>query len=541
MSPPDQAGVTDVTPACPWWREAVLYQIYPRSFQDSDADGNGDLSGIRMRIDYLTSLGVDAIWLGPIYPSPLRDNGYDVTDHCDVHPMFGTLAQFNGLMADCRAAGLRLMLDFVANHTSDRHPWFEASRSRSDPKRPWYLWRDPGAGGAPPNNWRSLFGGPAWSLDPLSGQFYCHSFLCSQPDLNWEHAPVREAMKEILRFWLRRGVAGFRVDAAGLIAKDPACADDPPNPEWRPGKPDAERVLHANSGSGPALADRLRELRDVLRDFPDEPVLIAETYDPPPALGRFYGRHGDGMQLAMNMGLVLSDWAAPSLAAVIAAAEAGLPRDAWPNWVMGNHDVSRVATRIGDAQARVAMVLLLTLRGTPIIYAGDELALLDAQPDGSGQDPVAAMDPAMRSRDPQRAPMPWDRTRHAGFSTARPWLPIGLKNVGRNVAAQTARAGSMLEMTRSLLWLRRREPALHRGDLRDLRHDEGTLAFSRSWRGRTLWIVLNMTASPRPWRLPGRGVLTFSTSPRAAGSFVEDQIHLAANEAMIIIIDAARE
>ena len=368
-----------------WWQRGVIYQIYPRSFQDSDGDGIGDLNGIAARLDHLVALGVDAIWISPFYPSPMADFGYDVADHCDVDPIFGTLDDFDRLLDAAHARGLKLILDFVPNHTSDRHPWFiESRRSRDGPRRDWYVWRDPAPdpgpdsapGGGPPNNWLSEFGGPAWTLDRATGQYWYHAYLPEQPDLNWRNPGVRAAMLDVLRFWFRRGVDGFRVDAIHHLFKDEALRDNPPNPDYRTGMSPRRRLIRQHTTDLPEVQGAVREMRALVSSYGDR-VLIGEAWLPFDRLIAYYGESLDCFHLPFNFHLIGARWEAGALRRVIAEYEALLPAGAWPNWVLGNHDRSRLASRVGAAQARVAAVLLCTLRGTPTLYYGDELGMAD--------------------------------------------------------------------------------------------------------------------------------------------------------------------
>ncbi len=359
----------------PWWKSAVLYQVYPRSFQDSNGDGIGDLPGITARLPYLAELGVDALWLSPVFASPMADFGYDVSDYTGIDPLFGTMADFDALLHEAHARGLKVLLDFVPNHTSDQHPWFSESRaSRNSAKRDWYIWRDGAPGGGPPNNWLSEFGGSAWAFDAKSGQYYYHAFLAAQPDLNWRNAQVRAAMHEVMRFWLGRGVDGFRVDVIWHLIKDAAFRDNPPNPDFRAGDPPHRRQLPLYSADQPEVHDLIRELRGVIDEFPER-LLIGEIYLPLDRLVTYYGRELAGVHLPFNFSLLETPWNARAVSQLIDRYESLLPKGAWPNWVLGNHDRPRVASRIGQAQARVAAMLLLTLRGTPTLYYGDEIGL----------------------------------------------------------------------------------------------------------------------------------------------------------------------
>ncbi|WP_431271660.1 alpha-amylase family glycosyl hydrolase [Dankookia sp. P2] len=344
-----------------WWQSAVIYQIWPRSFQDSDGDGIGDLRGIARRLDHLLGLGVDAVWISPFYPSPLADFGYDVADHCNVDPAFGTLDDFDALVAAAHGRGLRVLLDYVPNHTADTHPWFAESRaSRSNPRRDWYIWRDPASDGGPPNNWLSEFGGSAWTLDPATGQFFYHAYLPQQPDLNWRNPAVQDAMLEVLRFWLDRGVDGFRVDAIHHLFEDAELRDNPTNPDWRPGMSPARRVIRARTMDQPEVQSAIAAMRRVSDAYANQRLLIGEAYLPIDRLMAYYGTDLGGFHLPFNFHLITTPWSAGAVADLVRRYEAALPRGAWPNWVLGNHDRSRVASRIGPQQARVAAMLLLT-------------------------------------------------------------------------------------------------------------------------------------------------------------------------------------
>ncbi|MGN6376577.1 MAG: alpha-amylase family glycosyl hydrolase, partial [Sphingomonas sp.] len=356
-----------------WWQTGTIYQVYPRSFQDSDGDGVGDLQGIRRRLPYLRDLGVDAVWLSPIFPSPMADFGYDVADYTGIAPLFGTMGDFDQLLGEAHDHGLKLLLDLVPNHSSDRHPWFQESRSsRDNPKRDWYIWRDPAPDGGPPNNWRSFFGGSAWEWDEATGQYYLHLFLKEQPDLNWRNPAVAHAIHDAMRFWFAKGVDGFRIDVLWLLIKDAQFRDNPPNPDWQPGMPDIDRLLQLHSADQPEMHDVVRGLRAVAEEFGDR-LLIGEIYLPLDKLMTYYGPAGQGVQLPFNFQLLRTPWQADAIRRAVADYEAALPQDGWPNWVLSNHDQPRLAARIGEDQARIAAMLLLTLRGTPTMYYGDEI------------------------------------------------------------------------------------------------------------------------------------------------------------------------
>ncbi|RMF04801.1 MAG: alpha-amylase, partial [Chloroflexi bacterium] len=444
-----------------WWQTGIIYQIYPRSFQDSNGDGVGDLPGITQRLDYIQDLGVDAIWLSPIYPSPMHDFGYDVADYCNIHPMFGTLADFDHLLAETHRRGLKLILDLVPNHTSDEHPWFVESRSsRNNPKRDWYIWKDPAPDGGPPNNWLSVFGGPAWTLDETTGQYYLHQFVKQQPELNYQNPAVLAAMLNNMRFWLDKGVDGFRVDVITMMAKDPQFRDEPPNPDWD-GRGLFNSLQHIYTQNLPEVHSIIRQMRAVLDEY-DDRMMVGETFLPFPELMKYYGKNLDECHLPFNFHLIArgefhqsTPWRADVIRQIVEEYEAALPPGGWPNWVLGNHDVPRVATRAGQAQARVAAMLLLTLRGTPTCYYGDELGMENVKiPPEFVQDPPAVNQPEIADlvgRDPVRTPMQWDDGPNAGFTAAgvQPWLPLAPDARTRNVAVQSAQPDSMLNLFRA--------------------------------------------------------------------------------------------
>jgi alpha-glucosidase len=514
-----------------WWQDGVIYQVYPRSFQDSNGDGAGDLRGILARLDYLVKLGVDAVWISPFYPSPMADFGYDVSDYCDVDPMFGTLADFDALIDAMHQRGLKLILDFVPNHTSNQHPWFVESRSsRTNPKRDWYLWRDPGPDGVPPNNWMSHFGGPGWTLDPATGQFYYHAFLAEQPDLNWRNPEVRKAMFAAMRFWLDRGVDGFRMDVLWLLIKDELFRDNPST---------GEAVFNADQPETLAI---VREMRALLDEY-SERVLIGEIYLPLRQLVRYYGDpveypepHLDGAQLPFNFHLILTPWEADPVAKLIGEYEAVLPEGAWPNYVLGNHDQRRLVSRIGPAQARVAAVLLLTLRGTPTLYYGDELGMPDARISPEQvRDPAERNQPGQgRGRDPERSPMVWQNIENAGFTSSGvpTWLPLVWDWPNYSVDTEEADVRTVLQLYRSLLALRREHPELHAGSIEQVAAENGVLSYVRRFQGRHVKVLLNMTDEER-WLecAPGK-VLLSSWLDR--DNVVGGWIQLRRNEAIVV-------
>jgi alpha-glucosidase len=526
-----------------WWQRGVIYQIYPRSFRDANGDGIGDLSGILERLDYCASLGVDALWLSPIYPSPMADFGYDVSDYTDIHPIFGTLAEFDDLLAEIKRRDLKLILDYVPNHTSAEHPWFQESRSgRGSLKRDWYLWHDPAANGGPPNNWLSNFGGSAWQWDERTGQYYYHSFLKEQPDLNWRHPDVVAAMHDVLRFWLNRGVDGFRVDVLWLLIKDDQWRDNPPNPDYKSGMPPFHSQLPLYTTDRPEVQAIVSGLRRVLDEF-DSRVLIGEIYLPLDRLMAYYGANLDGVQLPFNFQLLQSAWEARAIAALIDRYEDALPQGGWPNWVLGNHDNPRIASRVGAPQARVAAMLLLTLRGTPTMYYGDELGMANVSiPADRVQDPFEKNVPGVGlGRDPCRTPMQWDGSLHAGFTVGEPWLPLSDDYAVVNVRAEDDDPASFLTLYRHLLQLRKSHSALAIGQYEPLAASGDLLAYVRHTRDERILIALNLGGKPCALFLGSRGIVgrtLVSTYLDRQDEVSSTNLGLRANEGLIVALSA---
>jgi alpha-glucosidase len=523
----------------PWWQSGIFYQVYPRSFQDSNADGVGDIAGIVARLPYLQALGVDAIWLSSIYPSPMVDFGYDISDYTGIDPLFGTLEEFDTLLDAAHASGLKIILDLVPNHTSEQHPWFTESRSaRDNPKRDWYIWRDPGPDGGPPNNWLSEFGGSAWTLDPATGQYYYHAFLAQQPDLNWRNAEVRAAIYDVMRFWLRRGVDGFRVDAVWHLIKDAEFRDNPPNPFYREGRPPHEKRLTRYSTDQPEVHDVVAEMRRVTEEF-DARVLIGEVYLPVERLIAYYGNDLKGAQMPFNSALISTLWSARSIEKIIADYESALPPGAWPNWVLGNHDRPRVAGRIGPAQARVAAMLLLTLRGTPTLYYGDEIGMSQVAiaPD-QVRDPFEKNVPDIGiGRDGCRTPMQWNATANAGFSASTPWLPLASDFAHENVVNLDADAQSILSLYKALIRLRRETPALISGDYMPVAAQGDLLLYRRQGGDDAVVIALNLGAEPVSIETEPVGItgeILLSTQVDRQGEAIEDSLNLRGHEGVIV-------
>ncbi|HET7677814.1 MAG TPA: alpha-amylase family glycosyl hydrolase [Candidatus Limnocylindrales bacterium] len=497
-----------MTPTDDWWRHGVIYQVYPRSFADSDGDGTGDLRGLISRLDHLNdgtpdSLGVDAIWLSPIYPSPGRDLGYDVSDHTTVDPLFGSLDVFDELVRECHRRGIRVVLDLVMNHTSDEHPWFRASRSsREDPKRDWYIWRSATAGRNYPNNWRSFFGGSAWEWDAPTGQFYLHTFLREQPDLNWRNPEVVTAMLEMVRGWLERGVDGFRLDVFNAFYKHADLPDNPRRLAWRA----YDRQHHVHDKNRPELFDFLRRFRSLLDEKPGR-MSVGELFGGTPRDAAAYsGQAADRLHMVFNFRFLQQPWRPAAIQRTVLEWEQVL-RGEWPCWVLGNHDQPRLVTRYAggrpaaeqDAVAKVAATLLLTLRGTPFIYYGEEIGMQDARvPRSRMRDTPATRFSRIAgfpSRDPCRSPMQWDDSPAAGFTAGEPWLPFAADHATRNVARQAADPGSVLSWYRRLIWARRASPALHEGTFRPLlRRPTAVMAYLREAAGQRVLVALNFSA-----------------------------------------------
>ena len=530
----------------PWWQTGVVYQIYPRSFQDSDGDGVGDLGGILERIDYLSStLGVDAVWLSPFYPSPMDDFGYDIADYCDVDALFGDLDGFDRLLDAAHQRGIRMIVDLVPNHTSDRHDWFLSSRSScTDPRRDWYVWADPRPDGSPPNNWLAAFGGIAWEWDEHTGQYYLHSFLPSQPDLNWRNPEVEAAMFAVMRFWLDRGVDGFRIDVAHFIMKDPLLRDNPPAVPDGDGSKDMAGYGtqdHIHDKGHPDIHPVFRRLRALLDEYTPPRVAVGEIHiDGLDEWTAYYGPDGDELHLPFNFRMLYAGWDAAVFRGLVDGLEAALPQGAWPNYVLGNHDEPRLATRFGPQRARVAAMLLLTLRGTPTLYYGDELGLAEADiPPERQVDPWGLRVPGL-GRDGCRTPMPWDDGPNAGFTDGTPWLPMGPGSGDRHIAAQLTDPCSVLSLYRALLAVRRKMPSLHRGAYRPIRAPDGCFAFRREEPGAVpVTVALNFTGRPLEVEVE-RGEIAVSTGMVRNGDPVAAPVMLGPDEGIVVIHPARR-
>lgn len=523
----------------PWWKRGVIYQIYPLSYQDSSGSGMGDFEGIIQRLDYVAELGVDAIWMSPFYPSPMADFGYDVANYTGIDSMFGNMATFDRLLAEIHKRELKLIIDFVPNHSSDEHPWFiESKKSKENPKRDWYIWRDPKPDGSPPNNWLSMFGGPAWNLDKTTGQYYLHTFLAKQPDINWRNPATKAAMLDVLRFWLKKGVDGFRLDAVPFIGKDPEFKDNPPNDN--PSLQD-EYATTSQKRVNMEYHDDLfmwyKEMRSVIEEFDGERFLVGEVWGDLKLWARNYGENGEGLHLPYNFRLINTDWNASAVKKSVEDIEDVVPEFGWPNYVLANHDVLRLASRIGQEQARVAAFLLLTLRGTPTIYYGDELGLPNGDiPLGKERDPAANPNSFVTiNRDVARTPMQWSANQHAGFTRGKgPWLPVTLDYKTRNVAVMSEEPNSILNLYRRLLRVRKQSEALQIGSYSPQEAPEGVYAYVREHERERMLVALNFTGEEKTVKLPIEGKVIVNTNLDSDSDHVKGQMKLRPNEAVIV-------
>jgi alpha-glucosidase len=526
----------------PWWREAVIYQVYPLSFADSNGDGYGDLVGVSDRLQYISdTLGVNAIWLSPFYKSPMKDWGYDCTDHTDVDPRFGTLDDAIALIDRAHDLGLKVIVDYVINHTSDEHQWFlESSSSRDDPKRDWYVWRDRRDGG-PPNNWVSVFGGPMWTFDEATAQWYLHTFLPSQPDLNWRNPEVVEAMMDVVRFWMDLDVDGFRIDAAHYMMKDPRERDNPPAPPdfkspWK-AMGEYDDYLHLYDAGHPDVHEVHRTFRQVTDSYDRDILTIGEMHIFDfPEWASYYGEDLDEFSMPFNFHLMAADWDAPSARGVVESVYWNLPADAWTNWTLGNHDEKRLASRLPEGHEGMAATLLLTLRGTPFLYYGDELGMRETAFAGvRSKDPWGNNVEGL-SRDGARTPMQWSSRPNAGFTEpdVEPWLPVGSSFQTVNVESELADENSLLNLYRRLLALRKKSSALRGGSF--LSHPASTdevFVYQRNSNDETLTVALNFGESGASVAV-GSGNVVFSSQDPQRANRIEEAVELAPGEALII-------
>ena len=533
---------TGPTETAPWWREAVIYQIYPLSFADSNCDGYGDLPGVIDKLDYLSrTLGVDAIWLSPFYRSPMKDWGYDVSNHTDVDPLFGDIDDAVALIDAAHASGLSVVVDYVINHTSDKHGWFlESSSSRDHPKRDWYVWRDGGEDG-PPNNWLSIFGGPMWSFHDATGQWYRHTFLRSQPDLNWRNPEVVEAMMDVAFFWLDVGVDGFRVDAAHHMMKDPRERDNPPAPSdhkapWKD-MGEYDEYLHLYDIGHPDVHAIHRRFREVVETYDRDVLTIGEMHIfDLPEWASYYGENLDEFSMPFNFHLMAADWDVPSVRAAVESVLWNVPAGAWTNWTLGNHDEMRLASRLPQGQDMIAATLLLTLRGTPFLYYGDEIGMTEASlGDAPSRDPWGENVEGL-SRDGSRTPMQWTPQPNAGFTglDTEPWLPVSQSHTTINVESELTDEGSTLNMYRRLLRLRRESSALRLGSF--MSHPASTddvFVFRRESNEEVMTVALNFGDDPTSVTV-GSGKVAFSSTEPRRHDDIDDTVRLGPREAVVV-------
>ncbi len=488
-----------------WWRDGIIYQIYPRSYADTQNDGIGDLQGIINKLGYIQDLGVDAIWLSPIYPSPDVDFGYDVAEYTDIDPKFGTMKDFDQLVKEAKKRGIRIILDLVLNHTSDQHSWFiESKRSKDNPYHDWYLWRDPKPNGDPPNNWQSVFGGSAWEFVPELGQYYYHMFYKEQPDVNWRHPKVRAAMLDVFRFWLKKGVAGFRLDVFNAYFKDSAFRDNPTKIGLRA----FDRQEHIYDVSQPEMIPLLNEIREICDQF-KETYVVGETFLADAAQSAAYCGD-DKLHAAFNIGFAHNRWHPKRFLTASLKWYEALGEKAWPNNHLSNHDVQRTATRYcfgeDDRRAKVAAAMLLTLKGTPFVYYGEEIGLRDIpiRKKEDIKDPVGiTFWPFYKGRDGCRSPMQWNSELNAGFSQAKPWLPVHENFPDRNVIRQASYPDSLLNFFKSIIEIRKKEPALQRGDFYPLvENPRHILAYLRRQEEDQVAVILNFSSRNLEFDLP---------------------------------------
>jgi alpha-glucosidase len=485
-----------------WWQNAVFYEIYPRSFADSNNDGIGDLNGISSKMSYLRDLGVDAIWITPCYPSPQVDFGYDVSDYRNIDPMYGTLADFDHMVAEGRKSNVRVIMDFVPNHTSDQHPWFlDSKSSRNSPHRDWYIWRDGRAPGQPPNNWISIFGGSAWTLDPTTSQYYYHYFYAQQPDLNWRNPAVEKVMLDTTRWWYKRGVSGFRLDAVDTLFEDPGLKDDPVLPgKNAQGDPITENKYNTNF---PEVHEELQKLRKVADE--SDAVLIGETWTSNVSqLDLYYGQGGNELQMPMDfMFTTVNKLSPPEFRAQIESVNSA---HGWPVFVISNHDIIRSYNRYGDGKNNDAIAKLmgafyLTLRGTAVMYYGEEIGMKNTDPTRKEdvKDPIGRTGwPKEKGRDGERTPMQWNNAPNAGFTKATPWLPVPPTYVTHNVAAESKDPNSVYSLYKKVLALRHTNEALLDGTYTALnQRDPHVMSYLRNYKGKALLVALNMSDTPQ--------------------------------------------
>lgn len=519
-----------------WWKENVIYHIYPRSFQDSSGDGNGDLRGIMNRLDYFEYMEIKILYLSPIFKSPMVDNGYDISDFTDIDPLFGDLNDFDELLKAMHVRDMKLVLDFVPNHTSDEHPWFLESRaSRESPKRDWYVWNDPSPGGGVPNNWVSVFGGSAWSYDTRTGQYYLHQFCPEQPDLNLRNAEVRQALKEVLIFWLDKGVDGFRVDAVPHLVEDSKFLDEPTKPEYDPLRPNYDHLEHIYTKNLWDNHKIVQEWRTLLNQYKvPYRILIGEITADLPDVMKYYGGRYSEFDFPFNFGFLglSKSTTTQDLYKVISDYLTALPRGKWPNWLLGNHDVSRIGTKVGHRYSRALNVLLLTLPGTAVTYYGEEIGMTDAE---------VPLKTSKDFRDPQRSPMQWCSKQNAGFTHGmKPWLPVAKNFKTVNVEDQMADPTSALQLYRELLRIRSSSQCLKELGFKVVHVDSSILAYTRSAKHCKFLIIVNF--GQESWTgsldsISGSGVVEVDSEMKMRGAkILFDNIKLSKAQALVVKI-----
>ena len=525
-----------------WWRDGVIYQIYPRSFADSNGDGIGDLPGITSRLDYLVDLGIDALWLSPIYPTPDVDFGYDISDHTAIDPRFGTISDFDQLVTQAHKRGLRIILDLVLNHTSDQHKWFkEAKSSRTNAYHDWYLWQSPESKGNVPNNWQASFGGSAWEFNQDTDEYYLHLFCKEQPDVNWRNPQVRQAQLDVVRFWLKHDVDGFRLDVFNAYFKHPGFPNNPVNFGIR----GFDRQKHIYDIDQPDMMPLLAEFREILNAYPER-YAVGETFVATPEKAAGYcGKNA--LHAAFNFEFASSPWSAPTFLKSILKWETALGPDKWPNYFLNNHDISRSSSRYWpneqDDRAKVAAVMLLTLRGTPFLYYGEEIGMrnISLKRDEILDPPGKKYWPIYKGRDVCRSPMQWNNTPYAGFSTQNPWLPVHPNYVFRNVDKQKADGNSLFNVYRQLIDIRRHEPALQHGDFLPIQtQSTNALVYLRQLDNRMIFVALNFSNRTQTVNLTSalwkkKWALLFSTNRSTTPEFRQGAFALLPNEACLLI------
>lgn len=526
-----------------WTKTVVAYQIYPRSLKDTNHDGIGDLPGIIEKLDYLHDLGIGAIWLSPIYKSPMVDFGYDVQDYYSIDPIFGTMEDLDELINKAHAQNIKIVMDFIPNHTSDQHPWFlESKSSKNNPKRDWYIWKDPKQETLPPNNWLSLFGGSAWELDKITNQYYLHSFLKEQPDLNWRNPDVKEAMNKVLKFWLDKGVDGFRTDAIYNVIKDKYFLSEPMNPNFVPGKDDPyNALLHIYSQGQPEIFDVINYFCEIMKPYGDK-FMISEVYLDLPELIKIYRACSNGIHSPFNLNLIGLPWAASVYKKFIDNFENSLKPTDLPNYVLGNHDRSRVTSRLGEQKARIAAILLLTLRGMPFIYYGDEIGMVDADiPKTQIHDPFEKNVPGFGlGRDPQRTPMQWDNSLNAGFTTSTPWLPINTNYKTINTQIEAKDPKSIFSLYKKLIQIRSTHAPCLIGTYHSLElNNPDIFGYLRKANGETVIVILNFSDKKQTVNTPfAKGTIIIdSYLEKQAGEVLNlDSLELKPNEGYVFSI-----